>query len=192
MKSIEEIIKGRRSIRKYKAEPVKDETIQKLLELATYAPSGGLAFGKEHPWSFIVVKNREMLDRLSDVAKVYTLKLIERMPVLARLRPMLENPDFNIFYRAPVLVIILGEKGDPVAVYDCTLAAENLMLAAYAEGLGTCWVELTKQAAQDKDLMTELGISDEYEMIACIVLGHPDVSPAIRERKPPHVLEWIR
>jgi len=192
MKSIEEIIKGRRSIRKYKAEPVEDETVQKLLELATYAPSGGLAFGKEHPWSFVVIQNREMLDRLSDVAKVYTLKLIEHMPVLERFHPMFENPNFSIFHKAPVLVIILGEKGDPAAVYDCTLAAENLMLAAYAEGLGTCWVEWTKQAAQDKDLMTELGISDEYEMIACIALGHPDVSPAIRERKPPHVLKWIR
>jgi len=191
MKSIEEIIKGRRSIRRYRAEPVEDETIHELLELATYAPSGGLAIGQEHPWSFVVVKNSQLLDRLSEVGKAYSLEFVKGIPPLAKFGPMFENPDFHLFYHAPVLVIILGIKGDPGAMYDCTLAAENLMLAAYSKGLGTCWIEWTKQAAQDKELMAELGISDKYEMVACIALGYPDESPEAPERKPPHVLKWV-
>ncbi|MBC8229219.1 nitroreductase family protein [bacterium] len=77
-------------------------------------------------------------------------------------------------------------------ISDCILAAENLMLAAYGKGLGTCWIEWTKQSAQDKELMAELGISDEYEMMACIALGYPDESPEMPERKSPHVLKWIK
>ncbi|MBN2408946.1 MAG: nitroreductase family protein [Candidatus Aminicenantes bacterium] len=192
MKSIEETIKGRRSVRKYKPDPVKDETILDLLELATYAPSAGLAFGKEHPWSFVVIKDKVMLNRLSDVAKAYTLKFIENVPAFDWFRPSCQDPHYHLYYHAPALVMILGEKGSPISLIDCVLAAENFMLAAHAQGLGTCWVEWTKQAAQDKALMAELGIPEGLVIHASIVLGYPDEIPAAPERRPPHVIKWAR
>jgi nitroreductase len=192
MKSIEETIKGRRSIRKYKGDPVKDETILDLLELATYAPSAGLAFGKEHPWSFVVIKDKAMLDRLSDVAKACTLKFIEKVPSFDWFRPYCEDPNYHLFYHAPAVVIILGEKGNPISVFDCVLAAENFMLAAHAKGLGTCWIEWTKQAVQDKAIMAELGIPDDLDINVSIVVGYPDETRAAPERRPPHVIKWVK
>jgi nitroreductase len=191
VKSVEEAIVGRRSIRKYSKKPVDDDTIRELLRLAIYAPSGGLAMGREYPNSFVVIKNSAAIEKFSDKAKYHSLEYIKHVPELGRFKAILSNPDFHLFYGAPVVIVILGKLNDATSLIDGALAAENLMLAAHGKGLGTCWVEWAKHAAKDDELMKELGIQDQYEFIACITLGHPADNPPAFERIPPHILRWI-
>ena len=65
---------------------------------------------------------------------------------LARFRANLTNPNYNIFYSAPLLIFISGVKS-PFAVYDCSMAAQNMMLTGYSLGVGSCWIGMAMQAA---------------------------------------------
>ena len=133
--SVFEAILARRSVRSYKARKVDRITIDTLLEAAVREPT---AIHQE-PWAFVIIQDKLLLKSLSDRAK--PLFLAE-----ARLngseRPghsfdIFDFPDFNIFYDAGTLILICGKTTSPSYVADCWLAAENLMLAACAMGLGT-------------------------------------------------------
>ncbi len=130
-----EAIFNRRSIREYTGEPVDEATIHRLIEAAVRAPNAVNA----QPWAFTVVRDRPVLDRISREAKVH---MLATMPALHpdRFCGRLSDPAFDIFYRAKALVVISAKAEGRWIVEDCALAAENLMLAAFAEALGACWV----------------------------------------------------
>ncbi|NIR03515.1 MAG: nitroreductase family protein, partial [Gemmatimonadales bacterium] len=91
------------------------------------------------PWRFSIITNRDVLKRVNDEVKQVCLAMIGQVPEMERLRPALESPDYDIFYGAPALVVIQGPSGDQAGLLDCLLAAENMILAAHAKGLGTCF-----------------------------------------------------
>ena len=95
---------------------------------------------------------------------------------------LLSDDSFQIFYHAPVLVLISGNASSQWMVEDCALAAQNLMLAAYAEGLGTCWIGAFDPAAAREIL----GLPDGVEIVGMTPLGFPDVetNPRVRSRRP--------
>jgi nitroreductase len=86
---------------------------------------------------------------------------------------MLSNPDFQIFYHAPALIVISAVQGGPWAVEDCALAAANLMLAACAEGLGTCWIGFAQSWLQTLEGKTALDLPAAYLPVAPIIVGRP-------------------
>ena len=69
------------------------------------------------------------------------LKTLPPGPMSHRFQQLLSDPDFDIFYHAPLLIVISSTADNPWAIEDCSLAAENLMLAARGAGLGTCWIK---------------------------------------------------
>ncbi len=127
---VKEAIYTRRSIRAYENRPVERGLIQQVIEAAVQAPCG---MGFE-PWKFAVIQDRKILVDLSGRTKAHILGMIDQIPPLARYRETLENPNFDVFYGAPALVLICRstQNPGPTADIDCTLAAENLMLAAPA------------------------------------------------------------
>ena len=130
-----EAIHRRRSVRDFASDAIDKTVIRQIIDAAVQAPSAI----NEQPWRFTVVQEQATLDRISSRAKAHVLSAPSgSLP--ARLRDMLANPDFQIFYHAPALVVISARAGGPWMVEDCALAAENLMLAACAAGLGTCWI----------------------------------------------------
>ena len=133
---INEAISGRRSTREYTTQAVDEETIHRLIEVAVLAPNAV----NEQPCTFTVVRDQDLLDRISREAKSHMLATMPAGAQSAHFHSMLGNEDFQIFYHAPVLILISGNAQGPWIVEDCALAAENLMLAAYASGLGTCWI----------------------------------------------------
>ena len=130
-----EALFNRRSIREYDDEAVDQKTIERLIAAAVQAPNAV----NEQPWTFTVVRSRSLLEQISRAAKIHVLATTSD-PRVEGFRRQLENPDFDIFYRAPVLIVISGNRAGPWITEDCALAAENLMLAAFAERLGTCWI----------------------------------------------------
>lgn len=167
-----EIIKGileRRSVRKYKPDMVPRELIDQIVEAGTYAASGK---GKQSP-IIVAVTDKATRDRLAEMNR-------EIMGVKS-----------DTFYGAPVVLIVLAEKDSPHRVYDGSLVMGNLMLAAHALGLGSCWIHRARQefeTEEGKEMLKKWGIEGEYEGIGHCILGYPDgPEPKAHPRKPNYV-----
>src|SRR3990167_1014308 len=131
MADIMDVIKSRRSIRKYLDKPISKEVIDRLIEAAKWAPSGM----NEQPWGFIVVQDKSLIKELSDRSIPYIKKLVEQDPKFIRYRRRMAVKDFRIFYDAPCVIIILGRKSAFSYENDCAMAAQNLMLEAWSMGI---------------------------------------------------------
>jgi len=189
---INEAIFGRHSTREFTADTVEEKTIRRLIDAAAHAPNAS----NEQPWSFIVVRDQEVLQRISTQAKSFTVTHVPEGPLYDRYRTTLSNPDFHIFYHAPVLIVISGTGQVPFVVEDCALAAENLMLSAHAAGLGTCWIGFSQHFLNTPEGKNALGIPSTWVPVAPIIVGHPKDVPSVappglpRGRKEPEI-RWI-
>ena len=178
-------IMSRRSVREYTAEPVDEPTIRRLIEAAVHAPNAV----NQQPWTFTVVRDQSALARVSAAAKVY---MQANMPAgLNSPRfSMLGDPSFHIFYHAPVLILISAVAPGPWIVEDCALAAENLMLAAWAAGLGSCWIGFAQGYLNTPEGKHALGLPPATAPVAPIIVGHPKGTPAAVARKEPEI-RWV-
>ena len=102
-----------------------------------------------------------------------------------------DNPDFNIFYNAETLIVIYGRTDAQFYEADCWLAAENMMLAACAMGLGSCVIGSALLALNLSDIKTQLRISDNYTAVAPIIIGYPNQENAVTSRNSPVILNHI-
>ena len=150
-----EIIKDRRSVKKYTDKPVSRELIEKVCRAGTWAATG---MGRQSP-IILAVTNKEVRDKLSEInAEVMGAK---------------NDP----FYGAPVVLVVLANKAMPTAIYDGSLVMGNMMIEAESLGLGSCWIHRAKEEFETeygKRLLKELGIEGEYEGIGNLILGYGD------------------
>jgi nitroreductase len=180
-----EAIHGRRSVREFAIRSVDRTVLLRLIDAAVCAPS---AFD-EQPWHFTVVQNQQKLDTMSSHAKAHLLAA-QREAMPSYIHEMLRNPSFQIFYHAPVLIVVSARPGGPWTVEDCALAAENLMLAACAEGLGSCWIGFAQGWLQTRDGRRALGLPVACLPVAPIVVGHAASTPPPVPRKEAQI-RWI-
>lgn len=148
-------MKTRRSIRKYKPDMIPEDVLNRIIEAGTYAATG---MGKQSP-IIIAVTNKEIRDKFS------------------KMNAEIMGVDSDPFYGAPVVLIVLADKSRPTYVYDGSLVMGNLMLAAHAEGIGSCWIHRAKEefeSAEGKAFLKSLGIEGDYEGIGHCVLGYTD------------------
>jgi nitroreductase len=185
----------RRSVRRYAPDRLDEATIRSLLDAAVQAPT---AMHKE-PWAFVVVQDGATLKRLSDRAKGSWARAADEYRGLhigavdateQAFAQRFESPDFCIFYDAPTLIVICAKPIGPFVAADCWLAAENLMLAAAALGLGTCCIGSAVPMLNSAETKTELRIPADVKAVAPIVLGVPRESASQATRQEPHILDW--
>jgi len=190
-------IRERRSVRNFTARRLDKETIRTLLDAAVHAPTAV----HEEPWQFAIVQNAEALRRISDRAKrLWLTELGQGTPAprstttppanVRSLADRLADPAFNIFYNAGTLVVIAGKPLGPFVAADCWLAAENLMLAAYALGLGTCCIGFALGALNAPETKAELEIPPASTVVAAIIVGEPAAAPLPVGRKLPEIVSW--
>jgi nitroreductase len=184
---LSEAIEGRRSVRNYADRPVEEELLGAVIAAATLAPNGM----NRQAWAFVVVSDRALLDRCSQLAKAHGLAGLAGSPHLAVLRERLASAEFNIFYDAPALVVICATERDGMAQHDCCLAAATLMLAAHGHGLGTCWIGLAESWLDTPAGRKALGIPPHHLAVAPIIIGHPRSQPPAPPRRRPDIA-WIR
>jgi nitroreductase len=184
---VREAIYARRAVREFTPEPVDDKALRQLIDAAVQAPSAV----NQQPWSFIVVQDKALLARISREAKTYMLRTSPAGLVSHHFEELLSDPKFDIFYAAPVLIVISAIAESPWAVEDCSLAAENLMLAARAIGLGTCWIGFAQAWLGSPAGKAALDMPSAYVPVAPIIVGHPKSLPAPVPRKEPEI-RWIR
>lgn len=193
MKDIIEIIKTRRSVRNYKEDPVPDEDIKFLIDCAKYAPSGM----NMQPWSFLVIENKETMQKFSENGKKAMIPIAEQIVDNSKnagsFISFFKTKDTNLFYNAPLLIIIFGNKKSLTADWDCAMAAQNMMLAAHSRGIGSCWIGFALPALMDEKILLELGAPHGYKAVAPLIFGYPHGKAAtvIPERREPDV-KWLK
>jgi len=157
-----DIISSRRSVRKYKSDPISEEVMERVMEAARLAPSGK----NGQPWKFIVVKDQEMKEKLA---------------VASRGQKFMAG--------APVVIAACGfpelsyqRQGNYMTSWtiDVSCAFDHLMLQAQEEGLGTCWIG----AFEETEVKSLLGVPEDVRVLALTPLGYPDEEPRDRGRKP--------
>lgn len=181
-----EAIRGRRSIRRFKPDPVPKQVLERILEMAMWAPSGM----NLQNWFFVVISGdrKDVVVEIS--AKAY--KYIE--PVLKEVfadKPRVVEFTKKFFRRlggAPVLIFAYygpTKERPETSIQTVAAAIQNLLLAAYAEGLGTCWMTGPLHVAEQINEL--LGIRDK-PLVAVIPMGYPDEFPPAPKRKPNRVV----
>ena len=188
--TIFETILARRSVRSYKARKVDRTAISILLEAAVRAPT---AIHQE-PWAFVVIQDKQLLRSLSDQAKpLFVAEAQEKgLEHAGHSFDIFSYPDFNVFYDASTLILICGKTTAPSYAADCWLAAENLMLAACAMGLGTCVIGSALHALNTPETKIKLNIPEKFCVVAPIVVGFPDDEITQVLRKNPVILANIQ
>jgi nitroreductase len=182
------VIRERRSVRNYTDREVPDEALRAIIAAGIQAPT---ALGLQ-PWQFVVVRDRDLMQRASDYCKPILLEKVgeESRPGTEEFLAALRNPEFNIFYNAPVLVLVLGAREVVSSVLDCALCAENMMLAAWALGIGSCWIGSATLIEQNPDLLAALKVPEDHQIVAPLIFGYPaPLSPKPVRREPR--ITWV-
>jgi nitroreductase len=183
---ISEAIAGRRAVRDYIPQAVDERTINHLIDAAAHAPSAV----NQQPWTFTVVRDQGLLDRISDGSKAHMLATMAGNPHADHFRARLSDPQFQVFYHAPVLILISAVAQGAWIVEDCALAAENLMLAAHAAGLGTCWIGFAQGYLNTPAGKQALDLPAACVPVAPIIVGHPKAAPRPVARNAPRI-RWV-
>ena len=146
-------LKERRSCRSYKPDPVPAEVLDQILEAGLYAPTG---MGRQSP-VMIAVTDRETRDKLS------------------RMNAAVMGASNDPFYGAPAVIVVLADRKVPTYLYDGSLVMGNLMNAAHALGVASCWIHRAKEefdSEEGKAILRSLGIEGDYEGIGHCILGY--------------------
>ncbi len=181
--NLKDALYTRRAVRDFTDAAIDDAAIRQLIDAAIQAPSAM----NEQPWSFVVVRDKALLDRISAEAKAQMLRTTPAGLLSHHFQETLGNPKFHIFYHAPVLVVIAAKNDGPWGTIDCALAAQNLMLAARDASLGTCWIGFAQGWLATAEGKAALGLPPGYVPVAPIIVGHPKVAPPPVARKEPEI-----
>ncbi len=144
----------RRSCRSYKPDPIPQDVLDQILTAGTYAATG---MGKQSP-IIIAVTDKAVRDQLS------------------RMNAAVMGMDGDPFYGAPVVVAVLADRSIGTCLYDGSLVIGNLMNAAHALGVGSCWIHRAKEefeSEEGKALLASLGVKGDYVGIGHCILGYP-------------------
>lgn len=183
---LEHAIYNRRAVREYTDENVAGSVLMKLIEAAIQAPSAV----NEQPWLFTVVQDRSLLAGISHEAKTHLLRAPSTNMLAQRLRELVEDPSFDIFYHAPALIVISSATHGQWATENCALAAQNLMLDAFGVGLGSCWIGFAQPWLATAEGKAALQLPAMSVPVAPIIVGHAKSQPPEVPRKRPQV-RWI-
>lgn len=162
-----EAILTRRSIRKFTSQPISDEQIEKILRAGMQAPSAR----NKQPWHFVVVKNRELLDKISVI-----------------------HPYAYMLKEAPLGILICGDSKIEITieyiVQDCSAATQNMLLAAHDLGLGAVWLGIYPREPRIKALRELLKIPENIIPISMIAVGYPNEKKTPENRFKPERIHY--
>ena len=181
MQSFESLITNRSTCRNFSDQSLTQQEIKTLIDTATWVPSGS----NNQPWHFVVISDRDKLQSYSDAAKGAWLATLEDNPHMHQYEEYLRDPDYNIFYNAPALVIVYGNRESCWHVYDCSMVAYNLHLLAEENGLGCCWIGFAHNILGEPAVKRGLGVPEQYDLVAPVILGHPAQAKSITSNPNP-------
>lgn len=187
------LLKERRSIRAFRDEPIDDELLLRLVEAAAWAPSAG----NRQDWFFTVVLDPDTKSSMADAVQDRWREIVAANQDVGAIGEIEHySATFADFRQAPVVVVVSARKPDALQEHlldetatattgsaaSAAMAAQNLMLAAHALGLGSCC--MTGAVAAREELARRIGLNRKQEIVCLIALGIPAACPLAPERKP--------
>ena len=170
-----EAIYTRRSTRNYKPNAVEKEKLTKILEAARQAPSGGNSQSNH----FLVIQNREVLDKLIALTEAGFRKMEADETTYPSLRHAIEaskKGGYVFCYNAPLLIVAANRKDYGNNIADCACALENMMVAANALDLGSCYINQLRWLNEDEalvDYLRSLGMKENERVYGAVIIGYP-------------------
>lgn len=174
MKSFLDLATNRRSVRKYKSEPVPEEVLMRILTAGQMAPSGN----NSQPWRFIIVNDAKTKEELFKVAgrQEWILSAPLTIAIVADLKAKLPqnrmDEEISIDDNRHINLLLKS-------VRDASIAADHIVMAAADEGLGSCWIALYEQ----DDICPVLDVPRHCYVVAIVTIGYPDEKPDAKPRK---------
>ncbi len=166
-----EIFKERRSIKSYKKEQIKTEELDAILEAGTYAPTG---MNRQSPLIVAFTDEKTVREMASENAKI------------------MGREGTDPFYGAPTVVVVFADSEVNTGMEDACLVLGNMLNAAHAIGIGSCWIHRAKEVFESPygiALKKKLGIADKYVAVGNCILGYPETVPATRPRKEGYIIK---
>lgn len=167
-----DIMESRSSCRKYKADKVPKEIIEKIVRAGTFAATG---MGKQSP-VIVVIDNKEIRDRLSGMNAQFL------------------GIDSDPFYGAPQVIVVLADKSIRTYLYDGSLVMGNMMNAAEDLGISACWIHRAKEVfdtKEGKQILKDAGIEGDYEGIGNLVIGYDDGGKREKAPRKKNYVYWV-
>ncbi|RDY27288.1 nitroreductase family protein [Romboutsia weinsteinii] len=186
MRSTLQVIKDRRSTRKFKSEQIKEEELQAIIEAGIYAPSGH----NKQSWNFTVIQNKELIEELNIEAKSVAKNSLDEF-----MRKMGNNDKFNCFYEAPTVILVSGESKESLSLIDCSAATENMLIAAESLEIGSCWAEFIGvlfDSEKGEEYKRKLNIPQGYTPYHAAVFGYKDVKTTNAPKRKENSVQYIR
>ncbi len=174
MKNFLDLAASRRSVRKYKNEPVPEEALRRILTAGQLAPSGN----NSQPWRFIIVNDTKVKEELFKVAgrQEWILSAPLTIAIVADLKAKLPknrlDEEISIDDNKHINLLLKS-------VRDASIAADHIVMAAADEGLGSCWIALYEQ----EEIRPVLEVPQHCYVVAIVTIGYPDESPEAKPRK---------
>jgi nitroreductase len=177
----------RRAVRHYRPKPVPAVTVRELLLAAVQAPSAL----NQQPWVFGIFQGGRRLRAYSERVKQHLVSTYPTSFEVNSRSQRYEDPEYDLFHGASTLIVIYATQGRLNPNEDCCLAAENLMLAAYGMGLGTCPIGYARPWLDLPETKRELGVPEAYTAVFPVVVGFPETLPEPTPREEPIVVSWL-
>ena len=166
-----EIFKNRRSIKNYKKEQIKIEELDAILEAGTYASTG---MNRQSPLIVAFTDEKTVREMAAENAKI------------------MGREGIDPFYGAPTVVVVFADSEINTGMEDACLVLGNMLNAAYAIGIGSCWIHRAREVFESPygiALKKKLGIDDKYVAVGNCILGYPEIIPEVRPRKDGYIIK---
>jgi nitroreductase len=180
-------IYGRRAVRQYQLDCPPEHVLRLLVEAATWAPSA--MNGQE--WHFTIVTRQELLNQIAARARLWLKENTRWLGENQEVQTLLADPDFHMLHHAPVLIVISAPSAGKWTAESCAVAAQNLMLAATGQGLGSCWIGMAQDWLNSPEGRAAIALPADERVVAPLVVGYANEKPQALSRHRPNIT-WIR
>ena len=183
MEALEAIL-TRRSTRNYRPDPVEEDKLEKILDAARQAPSGG----NNQTSHFLVIRNREVIQKLIEMAEIAFAKMEIAEDTYASLKYAItasKKGGYVFCYNAPVLIAVANRRDYGNNMADCACAIENMMVAANALDLGSCWINQLRWLNEEPtlvDYLCTLGMKAYERIYGGVIIGYPATESGLPNR----------
>jgi nitroreductase len=182
-------IKTRRSVRAYESRKIPKNIVNEIIHAGNHAPSGM----NSQPWRFVVIEDEGLHKKMTETAVPNAKKILETVKTTnpERYKQIMKRYDElkdPIYYSAPTIIFVIGSG--PYADLSCPLACENMMLAAFSLGIGSCWVQFGSFVTDNEEIKLALDLREDEKIFGPVVFGYSSVFPDPPEKKAPEI-KWL-
>ena len=183
MEALEAIL-TRRSTRNYKSDAVEEKKLDQILQAARQAPSGG----NNQTSHFLVIRNRDVLRKLIGMTEAAFAGMEIAEDTYASLKHAItasKRGGYVFCYNAPVLIAVANRRDYGNNMADCACAIENMMVAANALDLGSCWINQLRWLNEEPELveyLQSLGMKEDERIYGAVIIGYPATESGLPNR----------